>query len=363
MFKIVKCKDYNEETIRKALKKTVNFREFVKKEDKVLIKPNLLMAANPDRLITTNPALVKEIIRELNKIGAHIIVADSPGGPYNERVLKRLYEETGYDDLKKVVNFELNYDNSTYELKNPSGFIKRYKIIKVFDEVDKVINVPKLKTHMLTTLSCATKNLFGLIPGTEKVSYHGRFKELKHFSKMITDLAMAVTEKKPTLNIVDAVIGMEGEGPSNGTGVNLGLLIIGDNIFEVDYNISKIIDIPYETIPYLNDALTEGFFRKSKKDFKKYRKSFKKPHSSFLASFWDYLPAFLKNLVSNYWIKKPVINKEVCIGCGDCMRACPVKAIKIKDKKASINYKKCVRCYCCHELCKYKSVDLQKRII
>jgi ferredoxin len=166
---------------------------------------------------------------------------------------------------------------------------------------------------------------------------------------------------KPTLTVIDAVWGMEGEGPANGKKKKIGILVAGDNVFETDYNISKLINIPYDTIPYLKIALEEGLFKKNKEEFPKYSVSFEKPHSSFIHRLWNVLPASLKNLVSNYWIKKPVIN-ENCIRCGDCMRACPVKAIKI-DKKAVINYKKCIRCYCCHELCRYESIDLKKRII
>lgn len=363
MFKITKCKDYKSSTVKKALNDIVKFSNFIRKGDKVLIKPNLLMATKPERLVTTNPKIVKAVIQEVKRLGGKPIIADSSGGPYNAGVLKRVYKETGMEKVSKETKAKLNFDNSTYELKNLKGFIKKYKLIGIHDKVNKVINLPKIKTHMLTTLTCATKNLFGLIPGTEKVSFHGRFKKANHFSEMLVDLAKLATSIKPTLTIVDGVECMEGEGPSNGTKKKLGVLIAGDNVFETDYNISKIIGMPYETIPYLKIALENKLFEKNNKKFTKYKKEFVKPHSSLLIRVWNALPAFAKNLVSNYWIKTPIIARNKCIGCGDCMRACPVKAIKIKEKKARIDYKNCIRCYCCHELCKYKAVDLKKKIL
>ncbi|MBN1923973.1 MAG: DUF362 domain-containing protein [Nanoarchaeota archaeon] len=353
MFKLVKCSSYNTRDVSRALKQVVNLKNYISKKDKVLLKPNLLFPANPDKNITTHPSIVKAVVKELNNIGAEVIIADTPGGALNEKVLEKLYKECGMN-IKGAV---LNYDVSSYDMKNPEGFLKKYKLLSVLKKVDKIINLPKIKTHMLCTVSCATKNLFGLIPGGDKVSYHARFKDVNDFSKMLVELAEII---KPTLNIVDAVLGMEGQGPSNGKTKKLGLIIAGDNCFEVDYNISKIIGIDYTTIPYLNVALAKKLFNKNSISFSDYRTMFEKPSSSFLRKVWNFAPAFIKNIISNYWLEIPVMNNK-CIKCGDCVRACPVKAINIKDK-AVVDYNKCIRCYCCHELCRYKAVDLKKKI-
>jgi len=357
MFNIVRCDSYDEKKISKALKELVDLKQFIKKGDKVLIKPNFLIASKPEALVTTHPLVVKCIIKELDKIGAKAVIADSPGGPYINNSLESIYKECGYINLPDEVKVELNYDTTTFIKKNPKGFIKYYKLIGVLDKVDKVISVPKIKTHMLTTLTCSVKNLFGLIPGTEKVSFHGRFRKVEDFCRMLADLAVLA---KPTITIVDAVTGMEGEGPSAGAAKKVGLLIAGDNVFETDYNVCKIIGMDYETVPYLKIAREKKLFEENDNDFKKYRTVFRKSHSSIVSKVWNVLPAFIKNLASNYWLEKPAINRKVCTGCGDCMRACPAKAIKIKDFKANIDYNKCVRCYCCHELCRYKAVDLKK---
>ena len=121
MFNVVKCNSYDEKIVQESLKKLINLKNFIKKGDKVLIKPNLLFAANPDKMITSHPSVLKAIIKELNKIGAKAIIADSPGGPFNKKSLNNVYKKSGLEKLSKEVKCELNQDFSFYEVKNSSS--------------------------------------------------------------------------------------------------------------------------------------------------------------------------------------------------------------------------------------------------
>lgn len=355
MFSVNECESYDLPKVRKALKNCLKnlggIEKFIKKSDTVLIKPNLLMPANPNKSITTHPAIITGLLRELKKTGCKIIIADSSSGCYSKECMDKVYAECGYSGFK-----EIDRDYSSKEYHNAKGFIKKYGLISQFFKADKIINVCKAKTHMFTTLTCATKNLFGLIAGKDKTYFHSRFKTVDDFSKMLIDLALIAN---PCLNIVDGVLGMEGEGPSRGRIKKLGIIAAGTNCFETDYFMSKIMGIDSNKVPYLKIAKEKGLFKESKKDCAEFKKDFKMPHSELISKLFKLIPSNLRSLYNDFFIKKPFI-KENCIGCGMCAASCPEKAITIIKGKAKINYSKCVRCYCCHEICRYEAVGLKK---
>ncbi len=138
MFNIARCESYSSVEVRTALKQIVDLSKFVKKGDKVLVKPNILMAASPDKAITTHPAVIRAVVEELLKIGAKIIIADSPGISYNIPSLHNIYRECGYEEFEKYLNYDVSiYEKGGYKLikpfKNillpPSGFSKDMSVL------------------------------------------------------------------------------------------------------------------------------------------------------------------------------------------------------------------------------------------
>jgi uncharacterized protein (DUF362 family)/Pyruvate/2-oxoacid:ferredoxin oxidoreductase delta subunit len=355
MFSVKKCNSYEYSKIKKSLnfcfKELGGLNKFIKKDNTVLIKPNLLMPANPKSAITTHPLIIKVLLKMLKKIGCKIIIADSSAGDYTHKNMKKVYEKCGYSNFK-----ELSNDFSSKEYSNKKGFIKKYDLISAFFKADKIINVCKVKTHMLTTLTCATKNLFGLVAGKDKTYFHSRFKTVDGFSKMLVDLAKV---SKPCLNIADGIVGMEGEGPTRGKLKKLGIIAVSNNCFEMDYNLSKIINIDYKKISYLKIAKEQELFKENNNDYLDLKTSFKIPNSALISKLFKLIPTSLRNIYIDFFVKKPFI-KENCIGCGMCVKLCPTKAISLKKGKAFINYSKCIRCYCCHEICRYDAVKLKK---
>jgi len=355
MFSINKCSSYEYSEVKKSLDICLNklggLNKFIKKEDTVLIKPNLLMPADPSLAITTHPIIVKILLKKLKNIGCKVIIADSSSGYYTYECMMKVYKECGYSNFK-----EINTDFSSNEYSNAKGFIKKYDLISAFFKADKIINVCKVKTHMFTTMTCATKNLFGLIAGKNKTYFHSRFKTVDDFSKMLVDLALVAN---PCINIADGILGMEGEGPSRGKIKKLGLIAASTNCFELDYNLSKIISIDYKKIPYLNIAKTKGLFKENNNDYLEFKTPFKMPNSELISRLFRLIPSRLRSMYTDFFVKKPFI-KDNCIGCGLCVKSCPVKAISLKKGKAHIDYSKCIRCYCCHEICRHNAIELRK---
>jgi len=366
---LAKCDNYTQEEVSKAMDKVFEhlggIDKFIKKDKNVLIKANLLMKKKPDDAVTTHPLVIKEIAKRVAKAGASVVVGDSPGGFYNEDVLKGIYSSCGYKGIEEIENVKLNYNTSSEEVVFKEGIVaKRLTIIKPAVDADLIINVPKLKTHMMMTYTGAVKNLFGLIPGALKAEYHLRMKDERNFAQLLVDICEC---KKPQLSIMDAVIGMEGEGPSAGNPRKVGLIIASTNPYALDVVASHIIGIKANKVPTIIVARERGLPAKLQeieiigeeiasfiiKDFK------------FPNSIRDV--RFSKNkvfgFITEYLKPKLIFDKEKCIACRRCMEHCPAKAITIEVRQPSVDLKKCIRCFCCHELCPQKAIEIKKNWI
>ena len=366
---IRECNSYKYDEVNisfnSMIKDIGGLNKYIKKNSKVVIKANLLMKKTPEEATTTHPMVVRVIAEELLKIGCHVTIADSPGGPYSESVLKSVYRASGMETVANELKINLNYDISEIKVENKSGKILRYlNVIKPIVEADYVINVCKLKTHVLATYTGGVKNLFGVIAGTAKAEYHFKMPKIEDFSEELVDICEYV---KPTLTIIDGIIGMEGEGPSGGVPRKVGVLIASDNPYAIDAVACKIINLEPNSVPTVQRSIERGLLKGNLSDINivgcpiesKIIKDFKIPDAKS-RSFGDKaIPKFLTKSIT----PKPVVRKKQCIGCAQCEKVCPAKAIIMINNKPQINLDVCIRCYCCHELCPKKAIDVKRPLI
>lgn len=368
MVSLEKCDNYSYINVKNAVVNAIDMlggiEAFVKKGDRVVIKPNLIMGKKPDECATTHPSIVRAVCEVVIACGAEAIIAESPGGPYTKTLLTRIYDACGMTEIARQTGASLNFDTSVAEVDNPDGEIcKKFTVIKPITEADCVIDVCKLKTHGMTLYTGAVKNLFGVIPGTDKVEYHFRMPEKTDFCNMLVDICECV---KPKLCIMDAVFGMEGAGPTSGTPVKTGLIMASDNAYEMDVLGLSLIGYEAGEIFTAKNAARRGICEKNAdeidtkgENYRYYIKDYKKPATREL-SFVDKMPNFFKPMVDKAITPKPVFIKSKCIGCGECARTCPAKVIAITDKKASVDLSRCIRCFCCQELCPVHAVRIER---
>ncbi len=355
---IVRCADYGEETCERALREVLvpfGGLDWVRPGMRVVIKANLVSAMKPEKAATTHPALLAALTRMLRERGANVVIGDSPGGTFAAPHLNAVYRVCGLSEAE-AAGAELNRDFSQKEADLPEAHTaKHITYTGYLDGADAIISFCKLKSHGMLSLSAATKNLFGAIPGIIKPEYHYRYPDPMDFADMLIDLNEFFL---PKLYLVDAVQSMEGNGPTAGTPKYMGALLAGTNPHKIDLLCAKLIGLEAKNVPTLRAAQERGLTPASAeelevsgnaeefvcKDFVTVQRG---TGTDFGAQKGKLLGAAAKTVLR----ARPKLKRSRCVGCGVCRNTCPAHAIVIEKGKAKIDRRACIRCFCCQEFC------------
>lgn len=329
---------------------------------KVVLKPNLLLKFSPERAATVHPDVVFAAAKIFIEAGANVLLAESPGGPYTAGALRAIYKTSGMEKAAEDSGFALNYDTSYTEVVAEGGErSNHFSIIDPILEADCIVNLCKLKSHSMALMTAAVKNLFGTVPGTLKVEFHSRFPKHEDFAAAMVDLTSYLCKTKRIISICDAIVGMDGNGPSGGNPKKIGCIFSSENPFALDLLAAHIIGAG-TSVTMLENAKRRGYMPS---DVSELTVLGENPEGCIVKDFvfpdthrknkLNYLPAFLQ--------PRPVVVKSKCIGCGECARSCPQKIITVKNRKARIDRKNCIKCYCCQELCKPGAIKIHRSII
>ena len=366
---ITKCDGYDYNQVIHEVAELLSKLEVLKqlKPGRVLLKTNLLKKNKPEDGVTTHPFIVEGVARYLMARGFTVIIGDSPGGPFNQRILKSIYEASGIAKVAERCGCELNYNTEVIDVKPPNALlINHLKLVKAFTEVDYVVSCAKLKTHTMMTYTGAVKNLFGMIPGVTKADYHLKMNDPDHFANMLIDVCDYV---KPVFSILDGIEAMEGEGPSAGDIRKLGLVLVSDNPFDLDLVACHLTGI--KKVPTNDHAQKRNLAAKDLHDIQFYGepldsfniKPFKLPGSTHVNFVEDRVPSFVVNFLLDKFRPYPKVIESQCVGCGICAQNCPAKVIQMINQKAIIDTSLCIRCFCCHELCPEKAIGIKRNTL
>ncbi|NLN94198.1 MAG: DUF362 domain-containing protein [Candidatus Hydrogenedens sp.] len=356
---LIRCDAYEEEKVFQAVQRGVELlggaSRFFKEGEALLLKPNVLSGKSPDRAITTHPTVFRAVIKLFQEAGATLSYGDSPGFGKVETVVQK----AGLAPVAKEYGVPLANFSEGRTISFPEGTMsKQFTIAEGVLEADGIVSLSKLKTHALTRMTGAVKNQFGCIPGLLKGEFHGRMQRIDHFASMLADLTRLLA---PRLYIMDGIVGMEGNGPGNGTPIDLRVLLFSTDPVALDAAACHIVCLDpklvptivkgkeqglgvYDTIHWLGDPLED--FLCPEFDVNR-KRDWSKDASGKLSS----------RLIKNYVTPRPVILKDKCTVCGTCVKVCPVdpKALQFpkgdKTVPPEFDYSRCIRCYCCQEMC------------
>lgn len=366
---LYRVSEYSEELVFPAVFKALDalsVGEELRPDMKVVLKPNFVMAKNPEAAVTTHPMVIKAVVRYLREHGVtKITLAESSGGLYHAEHMKNLYRVCG---VSKLEDCELNMDFSARTVPCESGFANHsFHMITPIVEADYIINICKLKTHSMTGYSGGIKNLFGTIPGLEKPQMHYMWPDIEDFSRMLLELAQTVA---PKVTVIDAIDAMEGNGPTGGTCHPLHLLLAARDFYTQDYFAAGLMKLDPMEVVMIRQAVEQGLAKPDEitlvgDPVPEDLTPFQKPDTQTL-DFSAKLPTFLKKpfvaVMRKLFRSYPRLNGERCVGCGKCAESCPAHVIEIKERKARFKKKGCISCFCCQEMCPMKAIEVKRAL-
>lgn len=336
------------------IEKILETFSFPWKGKRVVIKPNILGPYSPEKGVTTHPSLIRSLVKGLRRREAICQVGDNPG-LHGYAANERCARISGI--LEAADGGYVNFGKETVPVPLKSRFIDKLVISRAILDADLIINVPKFKTHIQTRITGAVKNMFGILVGAEKARVHLSAPRPKNFSEALVDIYQI---RVPDLTIMDAVVGMEGNGPSGKDLRPIGKILASENGVSLDGLMAAMMGLSPKRVDYLDVAFQRGLgeidparmeIQGRWSPLKKY-----KTPLAFVSRGW--LGTVVNKLVYRPLVKpRLTVRPEICTQCGACVQHCPAQALSMKEIPC-LDEKKCISCYCCYELCSSQAIEL-----
>ena len=359
---IFRCAEYDRDMVFEAVHSTLallgGIGRFVRRGEKVLLKPNMLSAKAPEKGITTHPLILEAMIDEVRSAGGEVWIGDSPSGAFEG--IQMYWENTGYSALAERTGVRLiNFEAGGTVIRELGG--REFHLSRAVLEADVLINLPKFKTHGFTLYTGAIKNLFGTLPGFQKVTVHKLYSHPESFSRVLVDIYTAV---RPRLHLMDGILGMEGNGPATGDLRKVRLVLAGEDGVALDAVASYLMGFKSGKVDAIRIAGERGVGESRIENIDILGESldavtlddFKLP-SNYLIKL---VPQFLVRWAGRLIRVRPYADLEKCTACGVCVKNCPVQAIRMEDGHPEMDYRVCINCLCCNESCPEGAVLQEK---
>jgi uncharacterized protein (DUF362 family)/NAD-dependent dihydropyrimidine dehydrogenase PreA subunit len=339
-----RCNTYDLPELRELFCRSLSNLNISFRGCRVLFKPNLLSGKSPGKAVNTHPLFVRALAEVFLDNMCEVFVGDSPGYESTEKALQK----SGM--MEVIKKLELGMAKFNKRIPKANSGISPYKEF-VFGEdpldYDLIVNMPKLKSHILMGLTAGVKNCFGFIPYLDKAKWHLRCGTDKGlFASLLIDIHSVV---KPALTVLDGIVAMDGGGPSHGRVRDLGLVALSDDALSLDYYLEKSLSIPHP-LPISSVALEKGLMEEATviNSGAPEVQDFLMP--KMVKTDWN-LPAFVSQTARTVFTRKPKCDGRKCTTCRVCVSVCAAQALTFSNKGVAFDYGKCIRCYCCAEMC------------
>jgi uncharacterized protein (DUF362 family)/Pyruvate/2-oxoacid:ferredoxin oxidoreductase delta subunit len=368
---IIRCDTYEDGPVLTAIHKGVDMlggiSVFAKPGERIVLKPNILIGTDPNKGVTTHPAVFRAVGKLLKDAGANVLYGDSPSFGKSEPNLKR----SGIKQVGDELGFSIaDFDSGRHVSHKDALLVKKFVVANGVLDSDGLISLPKFKTHGLVRFTGAVKNQFGCVPGLRKSQYHVKLPDPYDFAKMLIDLNTLI---KPRLYIMDGIVAMEGNGPRSGKLKRLNVLLLSGDPIALDATACRIAYLDPETVPTSKPGEKAGLGTYHFKNIELMGeaiepfvdKSFEVNRTPPVSSSGGRFRVFLKNRIT----QRPVIDKAKCTCCGTCITMCSVQPKAVdwykgdKSRPPRHDYNRCIRCYCCQETCPEGAIYLSNPLL
>jgi uncharacterized protein (DUF362 family)/Pyruvate/2-oxoacid:ferredoxin oxidoreductase delta subunit len=368
---IIRCDTYEDAQVLTAVQKGFDMlggiSVFAKPGERIVIKPNILIGTDPDKGVTTHPAVFGAVGKLLKDAGVSVLYGDSPSFGKSEPNLRK----SGLKEVGDRLGFILaDFDSGRPVSHKDALLVKKFVIANGVLDSDGLISLPKFKTHGLVRFTGAVKNQFGCVPGLLKSQYHVKLPDPYDFATMLVDLNTLI---KPRLYIMDGIMAMEGNGPRSGKLKRLNVLLLSSDPVALDATACRIACIDPEIVPTSKPGEKAGLGTYNVENIELMGEalesfidtSFEMNRTPPIPGSGGRFRVFLKNRIT----ERPVIDKAKCTRCGTCITMCAVQPKAVdwykgdKSKPPRYNYNRCIRCYCCQETCPEGAIYLRSPLL
>jgi uncharacterized protein (DUF362 family) len=344
------------ETVREAIDHTFDLFTQDLKDKKVLIKPNVLRGSEADEGIVTHPAVLAAVVDKVETFApASIIVGDNPG-LFSYGANEAAFEQAGLMAAARGYYRNIGLDAVSMPF-NPE-FMETVNVSRAIIDADIVISLPKFKTHGLTVMTGAIKNSYGILPGAQKARLHRLAGSPDRFHDLVVEVFRL---RVPDLFIVDAVVGMEGNGPASPELREIGLILAADNAVAIDAVMASMMGLDPGRLRFLRRAAEAGLGTWNMETIRIDGNlvpldNFKLPPLGGEAIQDN---ATVQEMLESKTRLTPRADPEGCTACGTCVEQCPAQALSMPDDLPQVDMGLCVTCFCCQEICPEKAMVLQ----
>jgi uncharacterized protein (DUF362 family)/Pyruvate/2-oxoacid:ferredoxin oxidoreductase delta subunit len=368
---IIRCGTYEDDQVLTAIQKGVDMLGgislFAKPGERIVLKPNILIGTDPDKHVTTHPAVFRAVGKLLKDTGANVLYGDSPSFGKAEPNLRK----SGIKQVADELGFGVADFNSGRSVSHKDALlVKKFVVANGVLDSDGLVSLPKFKTHGLVRFTGAVKNQFGCIPGLMKSQYHVKLPDPYDFATMLVDLNTLI---RPRLYIMDGIVAMEGNGPRSGKLKRLNVLLLSGDPIALDATACRIAHLDPGIVPTSRPGEKAGLGTYHDENIELMGeplesfvdKSFQVNRTPPMSSSGGRLRVFLKNRIT----QKPVIDKAKCTCCGTCITLCSVQPKAVdwykgdESRPPRYDYNRCIRCYCCQETCPEGAIYLSNPLL
>jgi uncharacterized protein (DUF362 family)/Pyruvate/2-oxoacid:ferredoxin oxidoreductase delta subunit len=368
---VIRCDTYEDAQVFTAIQKGVDLlggiSVFAGRDERIVLKPNILIGTNPDKGVTTHPAVFGVVGRLLKESGVNVLYGDSPSFGKAEPNLRR----SGIKHVGDELGFNIaDFDSGRSVSHKDALLVKKFIVANGVLDSDGLVSLPKFKTHGLVRFTGAVKNQFGCVPGLLKSQYHVKLPDPYDFATMLVDLNTLI---KPRLYIMDGIVAMEGNGPRSGKLKQLNVLLLSSDPVALDATACRIAHIDPEIVPTSKPGEKAGLGTYHVENIELMGESldsfvdrdFQVNRTPPVPGSGGRLRVFLKNRIT----QRPVIDEEKCTCCGTCITMCSVQPKAVdwyqgdESNPPVYNYDRCIRCYCCQETCPEGAIYLSTPLL